>query len=251
MRLLRITHHIKQQNWLAVFLDFLIVVIGVFIGLQVSNWNQNRLEQQREEKLLQELVEDLNADLLEIDSVLYFTRMRYSADATMLKRAINWQIPDQYPDDFEKHADYNKPKLIEPKVASDALYFSMRVSGFDMEKRTYSKLTFGGDFTLTQDPELPELLRKHYNLAQQWMETETRFHDPLYSKLIDTYSQYGIGMLDQISWQQLDSLIANTPQLQGMLKNSIWITSVQNEYLHNIRKNTQSLIQRIQQHQAG
>ncbi|MEX6632513.1 hypothetical protein [Hyphococcus lacteus] len=39
MILRRITEHVKAQNWFAVFLDFIIVVVGVFIGIQVANWN--------------------------------------------------------------------------------------------------------------------------------------------------------------------------------------------------------------------
>ena len=39
MLLGRVIAHVKAQNWTAVALDFLIVVMGVFIGLQVSNWN--------------------------------------------------------------------------------------------------------------------------------------------------------------------------------------------------------------------
>ena len=39
MLLRRITEHVKTQNWLAVGIDFAIVVVGVFIGIQVSNWN--------------------------------------------------------------------------------------------------------------------------------------------------------------------------------------------------------------------
>jgi hypothetical protein len=39
MLLRSISKHIKDQNWFAVFVDFLIVVVGVFIGIQVSNWN--------------------------------------------------------------------------------------------------------------------------------------------------------------------------------------------------------------------
>ena len=38
MFLRRIAAHLKTQNWTAVGLDLLIVVIGVFIGTQVSNW---------------------------------------------------------------------------------------------------------------------------------------------------------------------------------------------------------------------
>ncbi len=41
MLLRRITQHVKNQNWFAVFIDFLIVVVGVFIGIQVANWNES------------------------------------------------------------------------------------------------------------------------------------------------------------------------------------------------------------------
>ena len=44
MILRSITKHITEQNWFAVFIDFLIVVVGVFIGIQVSNQNAWRVE---------------------------------------------------------------------------------------------------------------------------------------------------------------------------------------------------------------
>jgi hypothetical protein len=42
MILRRIPEHVKAQNWFAVGIDFFIVVVGVFVGLQVSNWNDRR-----------------------------------------------------------------------------------------------------------------------------------------------------------------------------------------------------------------
>ncbi len=42
MRLRNVTKNVKEQNWFAVFLDFLIVVLGVFMGIQLGNWNQAR-----------------------------------------------------------------------------------------------------------------------------------------------------------------------------------------------------------------
>ncbi len=44
MLLRRVTKHVKEQNWTAVTLDFVIVVIGVVVGLQFSNWNENRAD---------------------------------------------------------------------------------------------------------------------------------------------------------------------------------------------------------------
>lgn len=39
MFLRRFSQHLKEQNWLALVLDFLIVVSGIFIGLQVTNYS--------------------------------------------------------------------------------------------------------------------------------------------------------------------------------------------------------------------
>lgn len=66
MLLRRITKHVKDQNWFAVGIDFVIVVIGVFIGIQVANWNAAR-----QEAKLQILIEDrLIADFQMIDEEL-------------------------------------------------------------------------------------------------------------------------------------------------------------------------------------
>jgi hypothetical protein len=42
MLLRRVMEHVRDQNWRAVGIDFVIVVVGVFIGIQVSNWNAER-----------------------------------------------------------------------------------------------------------------------------------------------------------------------------------------------------------------
>jgi hypothetical protein len=41
-RLLRVAAHVRTQNWTAIGIDFLIVVLGVFVGIQVANWNADR-----------------------------------------------------------------------------------------------------------------------------------------------------------------------------------------------------------------
>ncbi|WP_309603340.1 hypothetical protein [Sphingomonas sp.] len=55
MRLRRIIEHVRGQNWVAVALDLAITVIGVFIGIQVANWNADRQDRQRAHQVLVEL----------------------------------------------------------------------------------------------------------------------------------------------------------------------------------------------------
>ena len=55
MLLRRVIKHVKAQDWFAVCLDFIIVVIGVFLGIQIGNWNEDRIFENRERALLVEL----------------------------------------------------------------------------------------------------------------------------------------------------------------------------------------------------
>jgi len=61
MILRTVTRHVRDQNWVAVFLDFLIVVVGIFVGLQVTDWNAQRQAKEREHAWLIQLSEDLDA----------------------------------------------------------------------------------------------------------------------------------------------------------------------------------------------
>ena len=70
MILRRVIEHVKAQNWTAVALDFVIVVMGVFIGIQVANWNEGRAGLAEEAKMLLALKEDLAVTLPEIDRQL-------------------------------------------------------------------------------------------------------------------------------------------------------------------------------------
>ena len=61
MILRSVMKHVRDQDWLAVSLDFLIVVVGVFIGIQVANWNEAQEEQRR----LNEQLSSLRAEFVE------------------------------------------------------------------------------------------------------------------------------------------------------------------------------------------
>lgn len=63
MLLRRVIEHVKTQNWTAVVLDFVIVVVGVFIGIQVANWNDEQAFKAKETELLVELRRELETSI--------------------------------------------------------------------------------------------------------------------------------------------------------------------------------------------
>jgi len=63
MILRHVIKHFREQEWTAIFLDFLIVVVGVYVGLQVQNWNEARLERKAEAAFLGRLSVDIKEEL--------------------------------------------------------------------------------------------------------------------------------------------------------------------------------------------
>lgn len=91
MRLRRIAKHLQAQDWTAVALDFAIVVIGVFVGIQVANWNDDQAAQKRGDDYIERLLVNLETDLRSANGLLtYYTQVRDSADQTLMV----WDSPD-------------------------------------------------------------------------------------------------------------------------------------------------------------
>ena len=59
MILRRVMEHLRKQEWTAIGIDFVIVVLGVFLGIQVSNWNEAAADRRAESAYLSQLQGDL------------------------------------------------------------------------------------------------------------------------------------------------------------------------------------------------
>jgi hypothetical protein len=70
MILRRIIDHFRKQEWTAIVLDFLIVVLGVFIGLQVNNWNAGRVERAAEIGYLASMEEDVAFSIENLETLV-------------------------------------------------------------------------------------------------------------------------------------------------------------------------------------
>lgn len=79
MLLRRVMEHVRNQNWLAIAIDFVIVVTGVFIGTQVSAWNTENNRRVADAQYLQRLHAEV-VELIGIRDHLIETR-RKNVDA--------------------------------------------------------------------------------------------------------------------------------------------------------------------------
>lgn len=59
----RFAQHLRRQDWFAVGIELLVVVLGVYLGLQVNTWAADRADQRRGEVYVDRLIVDMEADL--------------------------------------------------------------------------------------------------------------------------------------------------------------------------------------------
>ena len=59
MILRRFMQHVKEQNWFAVGLDVIVVIVGIFLGMQVQQWYLEREKRVKETLYLQRLHDEV------------------------------------------------------------------------------------------------------------------------------------------------------------------------------------------------
>ena len=74
---------LRAQDWMAITIELAIVIVGVFIGIQAANWNQERIEKRETAKLLLELRPALRSftDFFDTAKEYYATSRAYSETA--------------------------------------------------------------------------------------------------------------------------------------------------------------------------
>ncbi|GAB5518900.1 MAG: hypothetical protein RhofKO_11510 [Rhodothermales bacterium] len=103
----RLSKAVREQNWFAVALEIVIVVLGVVIGFQVTSWGQDRADRAREQTYLSEIRRDLietETSLQEAIEVIGFTsdatssliRAAYVPDTVNRDSLALWLFEAQY-----------------------------------------------------------------------------------------------------------------------------------------------------------
>ena len=126
MILRRVIEHVKAQNWLAVGLDFVIVVIGVFIGIQVSNWNDGRAANVQEAAVLAQLEDEFS----EIQNALerqIRVRRTYIADLKSLIAGLEGSGP--IPDELVVQRALVAARATGRRPAQSAAYLQLMANG--------------------------------------------------------------------------------------------------------------------------
>ena len=79
MILRRLSQSLKEQNWMAISIELVLLVVGVFLGIQVANWNEERVERELVRGHLSEIAEDLRRHMSMREELDDSARLRIAA----------------------------------------------------------------------------------------------------------------------------------------------------------------------------
>ncbi len=69
MILRKFMKHVRDQNWFAVTLDVIVVITGIFLGMQVTDWNEQHKEEIERKIKMKQVILAINKDLIDFIEV--------------------------------------------------------------------------------------------------------------------------------------------------------------------------------------
>jgi hypothetical protein len=161
MLLRRITEHLRTQNWAAVTLDLVVVVVGIFLAFQVERWYENRRLVSEEEVHLVALAEEFAAARESVDWII----SRFSRAAEAAQTLLNL--------DEESGRNIGNDEFY--RLVADA----QRMGSLESKRQTYDSLIATGKIEALRDDALKVALSEYYSIFERLQTDESRWEDQL------------------------------------------------------------------------
>jgi hypothetical protein len=145
MILRRFSQSLKEQNWTAIWIEFVLLVAGVFLGIQVSNWNQSRHEAERAHENLVRIQTDLADDI-----------------GALQRREVFWRVVAGYGHAAIDYAETGKRVDGSAWKTLLAFYQASQLFPYVPSDTTYQELRSAGELGLFTDQKLRTTLADYY-----------------------------------------------------------------------------------------
>lgn len=163
MGLMKLSLRLRAHDWTAVLIELLIVIVGILIALQVSNWNQGRLDRARGDSYYLRLQAELAADLRAMDTAQTFWAQVAGFGRAAIVHSETGQLVD----------GSNWKTVL-------AYYHGTQIMPIELEDTTFTEMRDGGDLVLIANESLRKQLADYYRLTGTGMRAHILRHDPAY-----------------------------------------------------------------------
>ena len=161
MLLRRVTEHFKSQNWVAIALDLIVVVVGIFLGFQVERWYEGRRLISEEEDHLVALRADFAASRTDLEWLIDRWHTAAEAGQTLLNL------------DTETDTHITNVEFYRLVAAVQ------RNGGLEPKRQTYDTLVATGKIEALRDDELRSKLGEYYSTVDRLIQGRARWDNDI------------------------------------------------------------------------
>ena len=151
MILRNLAEALRAQNWFTVVLEILIVVVGIFIGLQVDGWNETRKDRLSEHRYLERIYDELALDIESIEQSITIAERRRDLGQLLLRALDDPEVVRANPDEFMRAIEQASYTL-SPTI----------------NDHTFEEIKFAGNLAIIRDVELRSGLSAYYKMIERY-----------------------------------------------------------------------------------
>lgn len=194
-----------------------IVVLGIFLGFQVTQWSDARQAQAREVSLLLNVASNLREDLKEADENIRTASSRMGSIDHLLRLSGDWKPPKEFPSSrfaiqVEQFAPFRPDSGYTIGVETFILSF------YDGSRFAYDALINADGPNVIHDQEMLAAIQRYYASADQ-LKLFERGLDETRLRLIGTMQADGLSAVDGASFEEVAAVVRANPPLRAAMEN--------------------------------
>ncbi len=163
----KLVKRLRDHDWLAALIEFVIVVAGILLALQVSNWNQERQDRDRGARYAQRLRAELASDTASMDEAVRFWQQVSAYGQSAMTNSERGSLVDN---------DGWKTVL--------AYYQAGQLFPFELEDTTFLEMRDTGSLALIADESLRKRIADYYRMNGSGLRGDILHHRPEYREQI-------------------------------------------------------------------
>jgi len=221
MILQRLATSIRKQDWFTVLIETLIVVLGVFLGLQLGNWNETRADRDREIQIVSDMLADIDIDRKQYANAMALATRRIAAVNMSLDGAGLPTLSFEYDLPNAEDVSYNNDILdrastdiLDPKY----LWTNVVVGYFPTPSTsTYDAMVGSGETRVMRNRQLVRSIQLYRNLTES-VATQNDKLIVIRAETMNIGAKYGLAPYLTVEPDSYYRMLAEKPDLAAITR---------------------------------
>jgi hypothetical protein len=224
-------------------------VIGVFVGLQVSNWNKVRANEQREKQVLQEILDDLREDADILQTSAQAAKLTVDSTNILLERAdieliSRMGIPVQNRLVGEVEVASPAPLAADP---TPQFWARITMRYFPAQNSAaVDALIATGNFSIIEDQEIVRGLQRNTALWENVTTSHNQTYRPIRDRALFVGQRHGLSPFTTVDLDTLAEIVKTDSELLGAIRTNGELAAFHQQSMETLHSNTDDLIARIE-----